>query len=71
MLRNNCGLTLVDIDADMLRAAARLRASVRIRTPDALQLVAAQLAGCTCFVTNDRDLPGVAGLRVVRLASLV
>jgi len=38
LLRNSRGLTLVDIDADLLRAAARLRASLRIRTPDALQL---------------------------------
>jgi predicted nucleic acid-binding protein len=52
LLRNSRGLTLVDIDADLLRAAARLRARLRIRTPDALQL-----AGCTCFVTHGRDLP--------------
>ena len=38
---------------------------LQTRTPDALRLAAAQRAGCTCFVTNDRDLPEVAGLRVV------
>lgn len=70
LFRNSRGLTLVDIDADLLRAAARIRASLRIRTPDALQLAAAQRAGCTCFVTNDRDLPNVGGMRVVQLASL-
>jgi len=70
LLRNSRGLTLVDLDAELLRDAARLRARHRIRTPDAIQLAAARLAGCTCLLTNDRDLPDVAGVRVLQLAAL-
>jgi predicted nucleic acid-binding protein len=40
-----------------------------VKTPDALQLVAAIGGGCTTFLTNDRRLPPVPGLRVVELAS--
>ena len=36
--------------------------------PDALQLAAALSSGCKTFVTNDRRLPAVPGLRVVQLS---
>ena len=42
-----------------------------MKLPDALQLVAAMSAGCATFVTNDRRLPPVPGLRVLQLASYV
>ena len=54
---------------DQLRAAAQLRAATGLKTPDALQLVAAIGGGCTMFLTNDSRLPSVQGLRVVELAS--
>jgi predicted nucleic acid-binding protein len=56
---------------DQLRAAAQLRAATGIKTPDALQLVAALAAGCKTFLTNDRRLPSIPGLRVVQLSSCV
>lgn len=37
----------------------------------ALQLVAALSTGCKTFVTNDRRLPAVPGLRVIQLSSYV
>ena len=56
---------------DQLRAAAQLRAATGAKTPDALHLVAALGAGCKTFVTNDRRLPTVPGLRVIQLSSYV
>jgi len=67
LLTNSRGLQLVEIDRNQLRAAAQLRAAYRIRTPDALQIVAALSQGCSAFVTNDRELPGLPGLKVVQL----
>jgi predicted nucleic acid-binding protein len=67
LLTRGRGLDLVDLDRAVLLGAAQLRARTRIRTPDALQLAAALLRGCSAFVTNDRKLPEVAGLRVVQL----
>ena len=69
LLTHSRGVRLVDLSRELLRAAAQLRAVTSVKTPDALQLVAAISAGCTAFVTNDRRLPPIPGLRVVELAS--
>lgn len=69
LLTTSRGVRVVDVTRDQLRAAAQLRAATGIRTPDALQLVAALGAGCSTFVTNDRRLPPVPGLRVLQLSS--
>ncbi len=61
------GMTLRGIDLPILRAAAALRASVHVRTPDALQLATALAAGCSTFLTNDRRIPAISGLRVLQL----
>lgn len=61
------GIRLVDLDRPLLRAAAELRATLRVKTPDALQLAAALRFRCTTFVTNDRRLPAVPGLAILQL----
>lgn len=61
-------LRLVDIDRQPLLAAAQLRAIHGIRAPDALQLAAGLATRATTLVTNDRRLPSVPGLEVVRLS---
>jgi predicted nucleic acid-binding protein len=67
-LSRSRGVRLVDVDRSQLRTAAQLRAlRPSVRTPDALQLAAALSAGCSAFVTNDRDLPAVPGLKVLKL----
>ena len=71
LLTRGRGVRLVDLSFDQLRAAAQLRAATGVKTPDALQLVAAIGAGCTTFVTNDRRLPSIPGLRIVELSSYV
>jgi|SRR5690349_460735 len=61
------GLTVVRIDHEQLRTAAEIRATTRIKTPDALQLAAALKNGCKSFLTNDRKLPSLPGLSIVDL----
>lgn len=68
LLTRGRGLTLVDLDRPLLRAAARLRATHAVRTPDALQLAAALARRCGCFLTNDRRLPSFPGLPVLQLS---
>ena len=70
LLTRSRGIRLVDLTRDQLRAAAQLRATTGIKTPDALQLVAAIGAGCKTFLTNDRRLPTVPGLHVRQLADV-
>ena len=69
LLTRSRGVRLIDLSHDQLRAAAQLRAATGVKTPDALQLVAAIGGGCKTFLTNDRRLPPMPGLRVVELAS--
>ena len=68
VLTESRGIRLVDITLDQLRAAARLRAASRVKTPDALHLTAAMTQGCRSFVTNDRRLPDIPGLNVIQLS---
>ena len=68
LLTRSRGLMLVGIERGQLRAAAQLRAAFGVRTPDALQLAAALAGRCSAFVTNDRRLPAIPGLRVVQLS---
>ena len=68
ILTRGRGLRLIEIDRGQLRAAAQLRAAYpSLRVPDALQIGAALAGGCTSFLTNDRALPGVKGLRILQL----
>ena len=69
LLTRSRGIRLIDLSRDQLRAAAQLRAATGVKTPDALHLVAAMSAGCTTFLTNDRRLPPVPGLRILQLGS--
>lgn len=71
LLTRSRGIQIAEISRDHLRAAAQLRAATGARTPDALQLVAALAGGCNTFLTNDRKLPAVRGLRILQLASYV
>jgi len=49
-------LLLVDIDRQVARRAAQLRALQRIRPADALQVSAALIHGASAFLTNDHRL---------------
>jgi predicted nucleic acid-binding protein len=69
LLTQSRGVRVAEILRDHLRAAAQLRAATGVKTPDSLQLVAALAAGCATFLTNDRDLPTIRGLRLLQLAS--
>jgi predicted nucleic acid-binding protein len=71
LLTQSRGVRVAEISRDHLRAAAQLRAATGVKTPDSLQLVAALGAGCAAFLTNDRDLPSVPGLRILHLSSYV
>ena len=70
LLTRSRGIRLVDLTRDQLRAAAQLRAVTGVRTPDALQLVAAIGSTCAAFLTNDRRIPPIPGVRVIQLGDL-
>jgi predicted nucleic acid-binding protein len=71
LLSRGRGLTLVELDRPLLRSAARLRAWFAVKTPDAVQLAAAVSRNCTTFVTHDRPLSRVGGIRVLQVGRYV
>ena len=65
-------LRLVPLDAALARETALVRAASRLRTPDAVQVAAARLAGAEAIVTNDRRWAGrVTGPALVMLDEYV
>jgi predicted nucleic acid-binding protein len=69
LLTRSQGVQLIDVSREQLKSAAQLRAVTGVKTPDALQIAAALAARCRTFVTNDRRLPQIPGLRVLELSS--
>ncbi|GAA5153670.1 PIN domain-containing protein [Microbacterium pseudoresistens] len=58
-------LEIIELGTQSYLRAAQLRAGFGLKTPDAIHLAAAQLAGCTQFWTNDRRLAAASnGLAV-------
>ena len=56
LLMNFPNLEIVDINRDVARVAAQLRARFDIRPPDALQIAASLVMGAHGFLTNDHRL---------------
>jgi predicted nucleic acid-binding protein len=65
------GMRLLPITLSVLRDAARLRATTKLRTPDALHAATAQLSGCALFLTNDFGFRGIAGLPLAILQDVL
>jgi predicted nucleic acid-binding protein len=68
MLTRSRGVRMIDLTRVHFRLAAQLRAGTNVATPDAIQLAVSLSAGCPAFLTNDRRLPVVPGLKVIQLA---
>jgi predicted nucleic acid-binding protein len=64
-------LRLLPITQRILRRAAQLRATTKLKTPDALHAATALDAGCALFVTNDVGYRVVTGLPLVVLNDLL
>lgn len=62
LLMNFPNLEIVDIDRDIARVAAQLRARFDIRPPDALQVASSLVTGARGFLTNDRRLSGLQSI---------
>ena len=64
-------INLIPISSALLRDAARLRASINIKTPDAIHAATALASGCDQLITNDKDLKRVTALNVIILSEIV
>ena len=64
LFSESAGLVVLDIDIDIARRAAGLRARYGVRTADAIHLATALAAGASAFVTTDRRLARVKEIEV-------
>ncbi len=62
---------LLPITHPILREAAELRATTKLKTPDAIHAATSRQASCVLFVTNDYGYRGVPGLPLVILDDLL
>ena len=56
---------LVELDIDIAESAARLRASLGLRSADAVQVASALAVNAAALVTHDRDFSHLRSLRVI------
>jgi predicted nucleic acid-binding protein len=66
-LTRSHGLRVDPITIAVLRSAAQLRAVHNIKAPDAIHLATALTARCPVYLTNDRDLPTIPGIRILQV----
>ena len=71
LLQGTQGVQLLPINHVVLERAASLRATVNIKTPDAIHAATALIAGCALFVTNDRAFQNVPGRAVAVLSEVI
>jgi predicted nucleic acid-binding protein len=64
-------IRLLPITQNILREAARLRATTKLKTPDAVHLATAYHAGCNLFITNDVGFRGAVSIPLVILDDLL
>jgi predicted nucleic acid-binding protein len=56
---------IVELNADLAEDAARLRASFKLKLPDAIQAASALAINADALVTHDRDFARVSALRII------
>ena len=65
LLRSRSSFEVVPVQLDVWRRAAALRATTRLRLPDAVHLATAQAEGCDLVVRNDAGLGKGSALPVL------
>jgi predicted nucleic acid-binding protein len=71
VLRHTPDVQMLPITQSVLEEAAQLRATLGLKTPDAIHVATALLNGSKLFVTNDSAFRRVADLTVKVLSELV
>lgn len=71
MFQGTAYLRFMPVSRSLLLDAARLRAKMPLKLPDALHVATAEHAGCTTLVTNDRAFRKATDMHVVVLADVM
>lgn len=71
VLKHTSDVQMLPITQSVLEAAANLRATLGLKTPDAIHVATALLNGSMLFITNDSAFRRVSDLNVTVLNELV
>jgi len=63
-------VTIISVSPAIAQTAAELRATTKIKTPDAIQLATALEHQAVAFLTNDRDFGDAKSLKILRVNEL-
>jgi predicted nucleic acid-binding protein len=67
MLTPSTWLAVVPIERSILIEAAKLRAQLKLRLPDAIHIATAIATDCPTVLSNDRRLQAPPGVKLLRL----
>jgi predicted nucleic acid-binding protein len=67
MLTPSGWLSVLPVDRAVLIEAARLRAGLKLRLPDAIHIATAVRAGCDLVLSNDKRMKVPAGMKLLAL----
>ena len=67
ILSNSRSIDIFDINTNIAKIAAQLRADYSLKTPDAIQLATAIYTSADFFLTNDKRLQMVKEVKVITL----
>jgi predicted nucleic acid-binding protein len=71
LFRNFPHLSVLPVTEDVAEKTAFFRARFHLKTPDAIQLATASIAGSRSFLTNDGSLPAIEGVEILVLDNLL
>jgi predicted nucleic acid-binding protein len=64
-------VSVIPVQREILIKAAQLRATTKLKLPDAIHFATALQTTFQTFVTNDRGFQGIPGISVILLSSVV
>lgn len=67
ILTSSPNIDIFDIDIQISKEAAQLRAKYNLKTPDSIQLATGIVKNASLFLTNDSDLKRVSEIEVLTL----
>lgn len=70
MISSSQNLSVIPVNRQILIEAAKLRANVNIKLPDAIHAATALLTQCSTFLTNDQRFQVIPNLTVVLLSQI-
>ena len=70
IITSSSNIEIYDLDIEISKQAAKLRAEHNLRTPDAIQIATGIVKGADLFFTNDVNLKKASGIKMLILEEL-